>query len=809
MAENTGLEVEIGVTLERLTKQLAQAEARMIRAAKKSEDAFEKSNGRAAASFRKIDVAAERTEGLMGRIGGGIAGAFAGGLAVGVITQGFDALRQAVAGTLQELGDLADTSDRISIDTETLQGLQRGFGLAGVEVADLNKGLEQFSRRIGDAAQGGAFAKVLDRFNIELRDAQGNLRPNIDLLKEFADVIRALPEPQQLAVAQEAFGRGGIALVNGLREGGAGLDQFVQDARDAGSVIDDELVRKAEEIGDRFDALSLRLKVFFQTQIVRAAELVGALGEVGDTVDAINVGGVGVDQIVSPEAVGGVEALVEAAASAEPQLLAAQAAASALAQQAQSMVTPLLEMAANLRNIGETQAADAMQQAADKMQTLVTRFNDGQISAEDFAVELGKVRRQAIDAGEGVEGINEIGFASVIAGLGSLGNALTSVYNLATLAAGAVRAAASASGSGGTTVPIDPRIGALEDLARRDKVNREFIAEQTRINSLTAEQIALEREVADVREKSIEQGAALSEQQIKDLAVANLAADAARRAANAGKGGGGGGARKVEIDERAKVLELGLKQIEQLEFEASLLGKTSEEVVALTAAHQMLNAAKQAGLNLDERSAVTGMTLREEIDAQAASIGRLTVAYDVAQQKAEFFDDITGQLKDGLIDAIVEGENFAGVLADVAKQIAKAALQAALFGEGPLSGLFGGAGSGLIGGLFKGFASGGYTGAGGKYEPKGIVHGGEFVFSKDAVRRIGVKNLEAMHNQLKGFAGGGYVGASPAPAPAAAPKVDVVILDDNSRFGEYLSQDPGAERAILQVINRNGIGRAG
>jgi phage-related minor tail protein len=33
---------------------------------------------------------------------------------------------------------------------------------------------------------------------------------------------------------------------------------------------------------------------------------------------------------------------------------------------------------------------------------------------------------------------------------------------------------------------------------------------------------------------------------------------------------------------------------------------------------------------------------------------------------------------------------------------------------------------------------GGYTGSGGKYEPAGVVHRGEFVFTKEATSRIGV-----------------------------------------------------------------------
>ncbi|MGH4745861.1 phage tail length tape measure family protein [Klebsiella pneumoniae] len=45
-----------------------------------------------------------------------------------------------------------------------------------------------------------------------------------------------------------------------------------------------------------------------------------------------------------------------------------------------------------------------------------------------------------------------------------------------------------------------------------------------------------------------------------------------------------------------------------------------------------------------------------------------------------------------------------------------------------------------------GFASGGYTGPGGKYQPAGIVHKGEYVFDQALTNRIGVSQLEALRN---------------------------------------------------------------
>ena len=95
---------------------------------------------------------------------------------------------------------------------------------------------------------------------------------------------------------------------------------------------------------------------------------------------------------------------------------------------------------------------------------------------------------------------------------------------------------------------------------------------------------------------------------------------------------------------------------------------------------------------------------------QAASL-------DAVAQRQAFYNDLQTQMKDGLIDSIIAGESFADVLANVADMLAKAALQAALFGEGPMAQA--GAGGGFFGGLMKLLsgqrALGGPVNAGGAY----------------------------------------------------------------------------------------------
>ncbi|MDR0234624.1 MAG: hypothetical protein LBI31_07500, partial [Zoogloeaceae bacterium] len=119
-----------------------------------------------------------------------------------------------------------------------------------------------------------------------------------------------------------------------------------------------------------------------------------------------------------------------------------------------------------------------------------------------------------------------------------------------------------------------------------------------------------------------------------------------------------------------------------------------------------------------------------------------------------------------------------------------------------LSSIFSSVGS-LFGG--GGFASGGYTGFGGKYEPAGIVHKGEYVVPARIVRVPGMLALLEKLRLLPGYASGGYVPAPAVdnpmrrlalnfqPAPVAAGNTNV-----DNRFTFQLVDDP--ERAAYNAF---------
>ncbi|STK87930.1 Minor tail protein precursor H [Escherichia coli] len=100
------------------------------------------------------------------------------------------------------------------------------------------------------------------------------------------------------------------------------------------------------------------------------------------------------------------------------------------------------------------------------------------------------------------------------------------------------------------------------------------------------------------------------------------------------------------------------------------------------------------------------------------------------------------------------------------------------------------------------FATGGFTGTGGKYEPAGIVHRGEFVFTKEATSRIGVGNL---YRLMRGYATGGYVGTpgsladSRSQASGKFEQNNHVVINNDGTNGQI---GPQALKAVYDMARK-------
>ena len=148
--------------------------------------------------------------------------------------------------------------------------------------------------------------------------------------------------------------------------------------------------------------------------------------------------------------------------------------------------------------------------------------------------------------------------------------------------------------------------------------------------------------------------------------------------------------------------------------------------------------------------------------------------------------------------------------------------------EGLFSGLGGGGGGGggfgdIIGALFGsfnpfGWSDGGWTGPGGKFDPRGVVHADEYVFTKEETNAIGVGNLQRFANAARtGFAGGGATGSrgNPVTASFSTPAPSIVFENRGTpqRMKEQSEEDDGKggrqTRYVLEDAMADGLSRPG
>ena len=103
---------------------------------------------------------------------------------------------------------------------------------------------------------------------------------------------------------------------------------------------------------------------------------------------------------------------------------------------------------------------------------------------------------------------------------------------------------------------------------------------------------------------------------------------------------------------------------------------------------------------------------------------------------------------------------------------------------------------------FAGYADGGYTGNGDKYDPAGIVHKGEYVFTQDDVKRIGLNNLEMMHRGSDSVTNAGLNNNRVSATEQRSSSVSIVNMVDPDMLKAYLST-PDGQRAIINTIRHN------
>lgn len=178
---------------------------------------------------------------------------------VAAVGAGTIALGLMIRSTVAAGDEAAKTGKRLGLTAEEVQELAFAAERSGVGIAQLNQGLRSLQRRAADSiGQTNEFAKGFQRLGIRVVDANGKLKPTVQLFLEVADgFTKIADEGERTALAMKVAGDGGAALLPLFLEGAKGIEALRQRARSLGFVLDNETARAAEQVTDNFTDLRL------------------------------------------------------------------------------------------------------------------------------------------------------------------------------------------------------------------------------------------------------------------------------------------------------------------------------------------------------------------------------------------------------------------------------------------------------------------------------------------------------------------------------------------------------------------------
>lgn len=799
---------------------------------------------RSEADLKRFTVTAERQTNDGARGIGASIGRMATG-AMTAVTGLVTVLGLAAAGALN-LGiqglkmadDIANSARRIGVGTDALQEWRHVAKATGGEARDADRALDSFATKLAQASAGTSkdAVKAFGFLNIG-RDELRGFKSTEDALDSVTDAIKGLKSEADRAAVAEALGLGDLSVA--LRDSSIDVAELRDEARQLGIVIDQEMIQRASQAQGELDTLAQVIDVNLKTAfidlapvILKAIELVAQLAkDLGDALDQWRdldtKTGRGLQSeraklVGERDAIAGrfgtrpLDGQVVVARRIEGgqySTVNPRAVVAAGATPFGSGAVPRLPSASNenwglFEQRSKTSYTDAGQQfdAAQRRIAAIDaelaarttratpertdRDRGGSLTLPPPRVPKGRVDRSEEREARRAERVEQEIFRLRQRALGIADDELLTVQQRYDLAQAQVKLEREAEAK-----ELESR------LARKDITQAEF----DQLKLIQSQTATLEDRVSsDILARDLADERLAKERALTDLTadLLSLQSSAARSAKER---------RGIEL----RLLAMAQSRArEDLETELSRTpGLSDADKQARRDAMGLVHDAQTAAVNRQTMSPLEAWR-----DQSLKTADEITEAYESIATRG------LNALNDGLVDAIMNsrdlGETFSAVARQIIADLTSIAIRQGII-EPLASMLFGDGSKGTdnggtnwvskainIGRKFFGFADGGFTGAGGKNEPAGIVHRGEFVFSKEAVDRIGAARLDAMHNHLKGYSVGGLVGL-PTPSLAAsgissagAPQVLKVEIDVNDdRFNAYVDDRarPIAQNASAQM----------
>ncbi len=765
--------------------------------------------------------------------------------------------------------EAADAAGKMAQKTgatvESLSTLGFAAKLANVEQGELNVGLRTLANQLDAAVKGGKEAgSVFASLGIPFSNADGSARDLNEVLLQSADRFAAMPDGvEKTARAIDLFGRSGQNMIPLLNAGADGIHEMQNEARELGLEIDQNTAQQAEEFNDNITRLKSSLQGLFLTF---AKEILPML--VGFTQSLLKANRESGVLAATAETLGDVFKSLYAG------VLLVRAVFVSLGTYIGTMFAIQVTIAENAIQL-LLENFQRLKQAAIDTGVFLIKFAD-----RDFRGMLDAAKntfRGLEQVGDSAGNALKKSFDQVIelakGGAKDVSNEWTVTLEKAMALWEKTKSKTATPGTKENTPPAklgsDDAQKFLEQinqvfnetvLSRRALLENEY---QNQLNNIQSLGLAgIEAEQARLQIETIFSKKRLQLEQDEAAAFISL--------------------KNAELLARIQLIQNdpAFSQAEKKKQLLPLLAKENENLIAQISLYQLRVEqsggqeqieAEQKLLDIETQRAQVLLQIRELqsdnfFDRMSQNIAQMKDEFsslgvmiadsfrDVIQSAVngvsssimgllnmtmtwgQALRNIGSSVLQGVIQAIAQmfAKWIVGRLAVKAVEIASAlaegsakmfpALMDSISSYGVAAAVGVAAIAAAVAGLSGGFAEGGYTGDGGKHQPAGIVHKGEYVMPAnkswifpmlEKVRSgaVGARDIAGnvsvsqpvtsgvdVASKLPGLRGGGSVQPI-VNVPAA--KMQAVYFNNESDYLMFLKNNPGAEAAVMDMVNRN------
>lgn len=155
--------------------------------------------------------------------------------------------------------EISDIRDKTGLAAETLIAMRFAAEQSGTSLETVTKGVTKFAKLVGEAARGSKEAEaLLRRFGITSAEAMNDLDGALD--KVFKGLLNARSGVEQMALAQQLFGKSGADLLPFIKTFNGDLRGLTDEARKLGLTFDNETAAAADRLDDKLAVIKLQFE---------------------------------------------------------------------------------------------------------------------------------------------------------------------------------------------------------------------------------------------------------------------------------------------------------------------------------------------------------------------------------------------------------------------------------------------------------------------------------------------------------------------------------------------------------------------